>query len=65
MTITVTLGNASASLVTVICPDGSVLSGSQSGNVFMFYATSVPGTYVVRTTGYQSAGSVSVSVHCE
>lgn len=65
MTITVTLGNAECSTVTVTCPDGSVLSGTQNGNQFTFYAISQPGTYVVRTTGYSDAGSVSVSVHCE
>ena len=65
MTITVVLGDASASSVTVVCPDGSILSGSQQGNTFTFYATSESGTYVVKTVGYSSAGSVAVSVHCQ
>lgn len=65
MSVTVTLGVSGNSSVTVLCPDGTVLSPSSvNENVFSFYTTSQPGTYVVVTTGYSMAGSVSVHVHC-
>lgn len=65
MSVTVTLGSSGNSTVTVLCPDGVVLEpASVEGCVFCFYTTAQAGTYVVVTTGYSAAGSVSVHVHC-
>lgn len=65
MSVTVTLGTSGASSVTLACPDGTVLGpAAVDGNVSSFYTTAQPGSYVVVTTGYSTAGSVSVHVHC-
>jgi len=65
MSITVTLGSSGGSAVTVLCPDGAVLeSASVDGCVYSFYTTAQEGAYIVVTTGYAAAGSVSVHVHC-
>ncbi len=65
MSITVTLGFSGNSTVTVLCPDGTVLNPETvDGNIFSFNTTAQPGSYVVMTTGYSAAGSVSVHVHC-
>jgi len=65
MSVTVTLGFSGNSTVTVLCPDGTILHPEAvDGNIFSFNTIAQPGIYVVVTTGYTAAGSVSVHVHC-
>lgn len=66
MTIVVTIGsNSPDSIVSVTCPDGSVLTSFFTEKSASFYTTSQMGIYTVTVTHFTAAHTVDIDIHLE